>query len=591
MAQTFDDEIRELLSASSADNRPALSEFRVLGGAGKETAIVGDAYDGASRQSRELAKYNPSTKSADLDMAPAKKMADARSRDLGRNDAFLQNGIESRKDNIVGHYFMLNAKPNSTRLFGKEDVTWEDEFSEEAEELFAADAESIECFMDATGRNTLTQLVRLAIEQHTIYGEVLASVEWIPEFGRTCATAINLIDTDRLSTPPTKADDKNVTLGVQMDPVYHRPIGYHIRMAHPSDWRSGNAYEWKYVPARMTFGRRQMIHLFDQHRPAQSRGLGVMVSAIPEMKMAKQFRQIVLQNAILNATFAATIESDTLDPAMIYQMLGGEDCTPESIETLMTSYMAGHFNTMSKLMGGSKNLHIDGVKIPHLPPGTKLNLNGAGQGGPLGTDFEESLNRVMAAALGLSYEQFSRDYSNTNYSSARAAMGETFKAMMAVKRAIADRFASMVFRLWMEEMLNKGEFTTIKRRMPNWYEGRNREWYSACDWIGASRGQIDELKETQAAILKINNGLSTIELETAKMGHGDWRKQMRQLKREKDWKEFYKVLQVEQNQDQQNALSGNRNEKKADASIPSPGTAEALFLDSDTNDEKENGDE
>ena len=99
------------------------------------------------------------------------------------------------------------------------------------------------------------------------------------------------------------------------------------------------------------------------------------------------------------------------------------------------------------------------------------------------------------------------------------------------------------------------------------------------------------MKETQAAILKINNGLSTIELETAKMGHGDWRKQMRQLKREKDWKEFYKVLQVEQNQDQQNALSGNRNEKKADASIPSPGTAEALFLDSDIKDEKETGDE
>jgi capsid protein len=28
------------------------------------------------------------------------------------------------------------------------------------------------------------------------------------------------------------------------------------------------------------------------------------------------------------------------------------------------------------------------------------------------------------------------------------------------------------------------------------------EAMSRCDWIGASRGQIDELKETQAAILR-----------------------------------------------------------------------------------------
>lgn len=563
MAANFDDEIAELISGSlsPADNLPAPSGFRVPAGAGKDMAIAGDAYEGASSFTRELATYNPPTRSADLDMAPAKRLADARSRDLARNDAPLQNGVASRKDNIVGSYFMLNAKPNSLRLFGKEDTDWEDEFQEEVEELFAADAESIECTIDAGGRNTLTEMVRLAVEQQTISGEVLASVEWISEYGRNCATAIQMIDTDRLSTPPDRYGDKNVSLGVEMD-IHGKPTAYHIRMAHPSEWRTGDSYKWKRVPARMTFGRRQMIHLFEQHRPAQTRGMGVMVSAIPEMKMSKQFRQIVLQNAILNATFAATVESDTLDPGMVFQMLGGDNFTPDTVQEMLTGYMAGHYNTMSELMGGSKNLHIDGVKIPHLPPGTKLNLNGAGQGGPLGTDFEVSLNRVMAAALGLSYEQFSRDYSNTNYSSARAAMGETYKAMLAVKRQIADRFASMVYRLWLEEMLNKGEITSVKRRMPNWYEGRNREWYSGADWVGASRGQIDELKETQAAVLRMRNGLSTLEVETAKLG-GDWRKQLRQLKREQEWKDFYEVLQDPENKDMENALSGNKNEKDA----------------------------
>lgn len=561
MAATYDSEIAELLgSRQAADNPPAPSGFRVANGAGKDTAIAGDAYEGASARSRELASYQPASRSADLDLAPAKRMADARSRDLARNDAGLQNGVASRVDNIVGAYFMLNAKPNSAQLFGKEDTDWEDEFQEEVEEKFAADAESIECHLDASGRNTLTEMVRLAVEQETVYGEVLASAEWISEYGRPCGTAIQMIDSDRLSTPPNKMADRNISMGVQKN-SYGKPIGYHVRMDHPSEWRSGQSYKWQYVPAQMKWGRRQMIHLFQQHRPSQSRGIGVMVSAISEMKMSKQFRQIVLQNAILNATFAATIESD-LDSATVLQMLGGEMVTPEAVQDMLTSYMAGHYNTMSALMGGSKNLHIDGVKIPHLPPGTKLNLNGAGQGGALGTDFEVSLNRVMAAALGLSYEQFSRDYSNTNYSSARAAMGETYKAMLAIKRNIADRFASMIYRLWLEEMLNKGEITSIRRNMPNWYEGRNREWYAGAEWVGASRGQIDELKETQAAILRMDNGLSTLEIETARLGQ-DWRRQLRQMKREQEWKDFYKVLQEDKSKDMKNALSGTKNAKES----------------------------
>jgi hypothetical protein len=62
-----------------------------------------------------------------------------------------------------------------------------------------------------------------------------------------------------------------------------------------------------------------------------------------------------------------------------------------------------------------------------------------------GTNFEQSLLRYIAATLGVSYEQLSRDYTNTNYSSARAAMTETWKFMQARKKLIADRFATIDF--------------------------------------------------------------------------------------------------------------------------------------------------
>jgi capsid protein len=58
-----------------------------------------------------------------------------------------------------------------------------------------------------------------------------------------------------------------------------------------------------------------------------------------------------------------------------------------------------------------------------------------------------------------------------------------------------------------------------------------RQALLSCSWIGASRGQIDEMKETQSAILRINAGLSSYEKECALLGD-DFRKVFRQRARE-----------------------------------------------------------
>ncbi|MDM9626293.1 phage portal protein [Rhizobium sp. S152] len=502
--------------------------------------IAGDAYDGASRFSKELASYSPMIRSADADILPAKRIADARTRDTVRNDAYVASGATLRKDNIVGSYYMLNAKPVTTVLFGKEDDKWEDEFQEEVEEKFGLWAESFENWPDASRINTLTGLVRMAVDHHTVQGEVLAAAEWLRDQPRMFSTAIQMIDVDRLSTPPEFSGDTQVRGGVRRN-QYGAPQVYYVRMAHPSDWMSPDSYKWKPVDIRKPWGRLQMLHIYEQLRPDQSRGMSAMVAALSEMKMTKNFRKMVLQNAVLNATYAATIESE-LPTEAIFAQLGGESMTPEKIQEALSGYMGGHYQTLDSYMAGAKNLHIDGVKIPHLPPGTKFKLQGAGQGGPLGSEFEQSLLRHIAAALGVSYEQLSRDYTQTNYSSARAAMNETYKAMLSIKRMVADRFATTVYTLWLEEALNKGEITSVRRSMPSFYEKQFKEAYTASDWVGASRGQIDELKETQAAILRINNGLSDLETENARLG-ADWRKRMRQMKREMEWKEFYNILQ------------------------------------------------
>lgn len=511
---------------------------------GKALAMVGGPYDGADRFDRELMTWSPSFGSADQDILPDKPVLDARVRDRIRNDAYVQSGEEIHKDNIVGSMFLLNAKP-AFEVLGL-DETWAEEFQTEAESKFTLWAESENNWPDAARVNTLTSLVRLAIGVYGAAGEVLASVEWVRD-GGPFSTAIQMIDVDRLSNPMGALPSPSLRGGVQRNGM-GAPIGYHIRMAHPSDFSNPLSYQWKYVPIRKPWGRLQMIHIVEQTRPDQTRGVAAMVSALKELKITKKFRDIVLQNAVVQATYAASIESD-LPSEAVFASLGGGNLTEKGI----VDWATGYLGAINKYAGGAKNMHIDGVKIPHLFPGTKLQLRPAGQGGPLGTEFEQSLLRYIAANLGVSYEQLSRDYSQSNYSSIRAAMTETWKFMQARKRMVADRFASNIYRLWLEEAINKGEITTVGKNAPSFYEGLNADAYCKSEWIGASRGQIDELKETQAAVLRLDNNLSTLEDELGRMGK-DWRASIRQRKREKTMLEAAGLWVDPASQNTKNAL-------------------------------------
>lgn len=534
MSTAFDD----LLGGSPAAAVPPALEM-VPAGAGGERAM--GAFDGASRFDEALSFWQPQLASADADMIPEMALGDARARDMLRNDSYVQGGATLHKDNIVGAQYVLNAKPSSRVLFGKQDDVWESEMQEEVEETFDLMAESPENYFDAARMNTFTGLIRLGVGVHLAGGEILSTVEWIKN-GRPFNSAIQMVDKDRLSTPPLLSLDGSIRAGVELHPTFKYPLAYHIRSVHPNDYlptfqNLTSMWTWKRVERATKWGRLQVIHLLEQMRPDQTRGIAAMVSALKEMRITRKFRDVTLQNAVTQALYAAAITSER-PPAEAYAMLGAGGGPPdaETVQKMMTDYMIGYFNTINEFTGGSKNLHVDGVRIPHLPPGTKLDILSPGKGGPLGMEFEASLLRYIAATLGVSYEQLSRDYTKTNYSSARAAMAETWKFMQSLKKLVADRYATIIYRLWLEEMVNADRFTTFpKAKAGLLYEnnalGLRFDALSRCDWIGAARGQIDELKETQAAVLKINNGLSTREDEIARLG-GDWRKKLRQQARE-----------------------------------------------------------
>ena len=493
---------------------------------------VGGGLEGAERTSRETFAWNPTIISPDQQINPVKEMADARARDMLQNDGYALGAVNTHRDSIVGSQYRLNAQPDY-ELLGF-DEGWADEFQRVVEARFNLLADSFEAWFDASRKLDFTNLVRLAVTGHVHTGEVLGTVEWMREAGRPFSTAIQMISPSRLSNPDLLADDRYLRRGIKIDD-YGRTLGYYIRSAHPTEFYDLRVNNWRFVPARKPWGRIQVIHIYDPMQPAQSRGISDMVAVLKQMRMTKKFQDVTLQNAVVNATYAAAIESELPREVVFGAMGAGQAGFTEMLGSYMTA--------LQSYVGKSNHIAIDGVRMPHLFPGTKLNLKPMGTPGGVGTDFEQSLLRYTAAALGLSYEQFSRDYTKTNYSSARASMAETWKYMQSKKKTIADRFARIIYTLWLEEEINAGNVPLPNGTGPEiFYDPVMREALTCCDWIGAARGQIDEKKETEAAVLRIQNNLGTAEEENAKLGK-DWRRVFRQRAREK---KLEKELGIEQ---------------------------------------------
>lgn len=490
-----------------------------------KTLAMGGGLEGAERINRETVKWSPPIISPDQQINPVKDLADARTRDSVQNDGYGQGIINTFKDSIVGDKFRLNAQPEY-RVLGF-DEAWAEEFQEVTEARFNLLAGAQENWFDASGKCDLTGLVRLAVVMQAIFGEVLGTNEWLTNDPmRPFKSAFQAVSPTRLTNPNGQSDSRFLRRGVRID-RFGKAKSYFIRASHPSEiYMNSGPDVWREVQAQYPWGRKKVLHLLEPMLPSQTRGISDLVAALKTMRMTKQFEEVTLQNAVIQASYAAAIESE-LPSDLIYQSLGAGQ---PGFTEILTNYL-GALNVYVKSAG--KSIEIDGAKIPHLFPGTKLAMQSLGTPGGVGTGFHEALLRHIAAALGCSYEEFSKDFTKTNYSSARASMAATARTMASKKKLVADGTANFIYAAWMEEELHAGNLPLPAGVKPTIFNDPvKRAALTQASWIGAARYQIDELKETQSSVLRMNNNMSTLERECAALGL-DWRQVLAQKAREK----------------------------------------------------------
>ena len=469
-------------------------------------------WDAAGYGGADTQGWNAWLASPDIENNMSRDTVVARIRDIVRNDGWAAGAITRIVDGVVGGDLRPIVKPDwrfLQRLNPACDEVWAREFGREAESLYRSWSTDTGKWCDASRHNTIAELFRLAFRQKMVDGETVGIMQWIP--GRIApgraryATAIQLIDSDRLSNPHLMIDTKSLRGGVHLD-EYGAATSYWIRQAHMGDWfDAARSVIWDEFPRETEFGRAVVIHDFDRERPGEHRPVGgILKPVLGRMRMLARYDQVELEAATLNAILSAYIESPN-DPQSVGEALGLDGDTADW----------GDYQKNRGEYYKSKGLKLAGAVIPTLFPGEKIvPIDGKRPSTGYAT-FEGAVLRNVATALGVSAEQVSQDWSKTNYSSARASLVEAWKTLNARRSSFANGFASPIYACFLEEAIDRGHLP-MPTNAPEFHEARSA--YASADWMGPPLGWVDPTKEAQAAVLRMDAGLSTLRDECAVQG-------------------------------------------------------------------------
>jgi lambda family phage portal protein len=476
-------------------------------------------YSASSPVSQEMGDWYPVIRSPDSEINILRDRMVARSRDLTRNSGWASGGISRILDNMVGSRLRLSAAPDYRALaykFKKStfDAKWANEFQRAAEALWRSYTESTGRWADVQRQLTMGQMFRLAARHKLVDGEGLALAYWLPDRvgqgGAEYATSFLLMDPDRLSNPYQAPDTKNRRGGVEIDDA-GMPIGVHLRKAQQNDWYNAmEANTWEFVPYEDEDGWRRVIHDFDPDRAGQHRGIGVFTSVLEHMKMLGRYYGVELQAATLAASLGTYVTSP-YDEEMVQDAIAGAD-------------QLNKYQEIRAEWAKERPAMFNGVRMPTLAPGESIETVHGAHPHSNFPDFAHEMLCVFAAATGVSVEQVTQDWSRTNYSSARAALMETWKTLVRRRDDFATNFATPIYSLWLNEAMDRGELP-LPAGAPSFVEAASS--FSRCKWIGPGRGYVDGVKEPQGAQLRMNMGVSTLENEAAEQGF-DWEENLDQ---------------------------------------------------------------
>lgn len=479
---------------------------------------LGRSYE-AARRTGMHANWRVPLKSHDAAWLPDRDDTVAKARDLGRNEGIGASATQRTINSAVGFRWDFTSKPNWKAL----KITYEAarELGSQIDALWEQYAYGIHFLADARRTLTFGQLLRLSAAHIFNDGEMVGLIEWAEDEETRFRTRLRIVNPDRLSNPSGRADGSRlpngntITAGVEKNAA-EVPVRYWIREGHPNDLGGAGArMNWNSWERYSTnLGRPQVLHAFDKLSADQTRGVTRFASCLKLFRSFSKFSQSALDAAAANALNLGFIKSNA-GPSAVSDAFSADELAQFAEER------EGYYE--------DNPVEVDGVQWSVLGPDDEVQMPGPARDVASFDGFTRAILRLIAAALGVTYEELSMDFSTTNYSSARAALLIAWKETLALRGLIEQQIAWPFFAAWLEEAFDVGALQ-IPAGAPDFYDAIDA--YVEGRWRGPGRGHIDPTKEIVAAAARMEAGITTLEDECADYDGSDWQEKLEQKARE-----------------------------------------------------------
>ena len=379
-----------------------------------------------------------------------------RCRELERNNDYVRRYLNGLDSNVIGSKgIMLQMKVEDSPLV----------YDDQANRVIEKEWRKWCNRKHATpnGRQSWIDICKLALRSCARDGDGL--LQLVRGFNNDHGFAVQLIEADMLDLHHNNYKLQNggeIRMGVETNSV-GRPSAYHILTAHPGETSDTSR-------RRLRVDADDIIHLYNPERISQTRGVPWMVSAMTRLQMLAGYEESELVASRVAASKMGFLTKDA----------NTESYTGEEDED---------YNLIMESEPGS---------IEELPTGMSFQEWNPTHPTTAYKDFVKSTLRGISAGLNISYNTLANDLEGVNYSSIRAGLFDEREHYKSIQNWFIDSFIQPVFEAWLEASILNGVFPFgitkfDKMNQPKWCA---RRW----PWV-------DPLKDMQANILAMNNGL------------------------------------------------------------------------------------
>lgn len=420
-----------------------------------------------------------------------------RSRMLFMGAPIATAALKRQRTNVVGSGLQLKSTIDRDVLgMSQEDA---EAWQRQVEAEFAVWAENKNA-CDAIGVNDFYGLQQLVMLAWPMSGDVFALVKhYTPTALQPYSLRLQLIEADRICTPSTTSMLGRQTTGYATNGnlIYDgvevnksgRITAYYVANKYPSEI-GGEMLQHARVEA---YGRKSglpnIIHVMDAERPEQYRGVPYLAQVMEPLLQMRRYTESELMAALVQSFFTAFVKTQSGTDMMPFN-----EITSDSVTSDPNDY---------ELAPGAINIMELGEDVSF---GTPSHPN-------TGFDvFMRAMAEQVGAALEIPADLLMMSF-NSSYSASRAALLEAWKAFRMRRQWLVKDFCEPVYELWLTEAVALGRI-----KAPGFLtDPLIRRAYLRAEWIGPSQGQLDPVKEVNAAVVAIENGLSTREAEAIKI--------------------------------------------------------------------------